>query len=201
MASVSRRPSPSPSTLSVPPGSSCARHRHRWLAPRGHLEQFHGRGDKRRKPTLTKKPSPAGSSQRRVSPTESAVKCPDDVPRSLRHRRIGKNGRTWRSVSSQAHQPRRRRYASCWPYSRAPVTRAFAIPAGPGFTQRQAGGRFSRDEAAAFVTQLQDAEFDGSRAAAAPAWRQSAQEKMMRALPSEQLASELRRRGWTVTEP
>jgi hypothetical protein len=70
-----------------------------------------------------------------------------------------------------------------------------------GFTQRQAAGKFSRDEAAAFIGQLQDAESGGSIAVAAPAWRQSAQEQMMSSLPSEQLADELRRRGWTVIEP
>jgi hypothetical protein len=71
-----------------------------------------------------------------------------------------------------------------------------------GFTQRQAGGKFSRDEADAFIAQLLDAETDGSAPVeAAPAWRQSAQEQMMRSLPSEQLAGELRRRGWTATEP
>jgi hypothetical protein len=70
-----------------------------------------------------------------------------------------------------------------------------------GFTQRQAAGKFARDEAAAFISQLQDAESDGSVAVAAPAWRQSAQNQMLRRLPSEDLASELRRRGWTATEP
>ncbi len=70
-----------------------------------------------------------------------------------------------------------------------------------GFTQRQAGGKFSRDEAAAFITQLLDAESDGSTAVAPPAWRQSAQEHMINSLPSDLLAGELRRRGWTVLEP
>ena len=70
-----------------------------------------------------------------------------------------------------------------------------------GFTQRQAGGKFSRDEATAFIAQLQDAEHDGSIAVATPAWRQSARAQTLSALPSEQLAEELRRRGWTVTEP
>ena len=70
-----------------------------------------------------------------------------------------------------------------------------------GFTQRQAAGKFSRDEAAAFITQLLDAESDGGIAIAAPTWRQSAQEQMLGTLPSEQLASELRRRGWTAIEP
>jgi hypothetical protein len=69
-----------------------------------------------------------------------------------------------------------------------------------GFTQRQAGGKFARDEADAFIEQLQDAESNGT-AVVAPAWRQSAQEKMMSRLPSEQLADELRRRGWTAIEP
>ena len=70
-----------------------------------------------------------------------------------------------------------------------------------GFTQRQAGGKFARDEAEAFITQLQDAESDGDAPVAVPAWRQTAQQQMMSRLPSEQLAEELRRRGWTVTEP
>ena len=67
-----------------------------------------------------------------------------------------------------------------------------------GFTQRQAAGKFSRDEAAAFITQLLDAESDGSIALAAPRWRQSAQDQLLSSLPSEQLAGELRRRGWTA---
>jgi hypothetical protein len=70
-----------------------------------------------------------------------------------------------------------------------------------GFTQRQAAGKFSREEAAAFIAQLLDAESDGSPSIATPAWRQSAQKQMMRSLPSEQLADELRRRGWTAIEP
>jgi hypothetical protein len=70
-----------------------------------------------------------------------------------------------------------------------------------GFTQRQAGGKFTRDEAEAIIAQLKDAE-DGERIPVAPtAWRRSAQEQVMKALPSEQLAGELRRRGWTVIEP
>ncbi len=70
-----------------------------------------------------------------------------------------------------------------------------------GFTQRQAAGKFSRDEAAMFIDQLLDAESDGSNAVAAPTWRQSAQEQALRSLPSDQLAGELRRRGWTAIEP
>jgi hypothetical protein len=69
-----------------------------------------------------------------------------------------------------------------------------------GFTQRQAAGKFSRDEAAEFITQLEDAESDGSTASPST-WRQSAQEQLVGSLPSEQLADELRRRGWTAIEP
>jgi hypothetical protein len=69
-----------------------------------------------------------------------------------------------------------------------------------GFTQRQAGGKFSRDEAEAFITQLQDAESTGATGGETPSWRLSAQEQTMRALPTEMLAEELRRRGWIAIE-
>ena len=70
-----------------------------------------------------------------------------------------------------------------------------------GLTQRQAAGKFTRDEAAAFIARLQGNELDGSALAEGPAVRLSAQQQLMRHLPAEQLAVELRRRGWTVTEP
>lgn len=70
-----------------------------------------------------------------------------------------------------------------------------------GFNQRQAGGKFTRDEAAAFIAQLLDAESDGNMTVTPPAWRQSAQEQTVKAMSSEQLADELRRRGWSVIEP
>ena len=70
-----------------------------------------------------------------------------------------------------------------------------------GFTQRQAAGKFTRDEAAAFIDQLQDTEFDESVPVAATVARPSAQEQMMRRMPAEQLAAELQRRGWIVTKP
>lgn len=70
-----------------------------------------------------------------------------------------------------------------------------------GFTQRQGGGKFTRDEAEAFIAQLQggDSEGDGKEEAT-PGWRESAQLQAVRSLPSELLAGELRRRGWIVTE-
>ncbi len=70
-----------------------------------------------------------------------------------------------------------------------------------GFTQRQAGGRFTRDEAAGFIDQLQDIEPGSGAFEAVPVARLSAQQQLMRQMPAEQLAVELRRRGWTVIEP
>jgi hypothetical protein len=70
-----------------------------------------------------------------------------------------------------------------------------------GFTQRQAAGKFTRDEAAAFIDRLQDAEFDAGAPGAAPTASQSADEQALRHVPAEQLAAELRRRGWITTKP
>lgn len=87
-----------------------------------------------------------------------------------------------------------------------------------GFTQRQAGGKFSRDEADAFIAQLQQeaehAEAMGTAAAAteptpaAPAPRIAARPKAkasadsaLAKVPSEALAAELQSRGWIVVEP
>lgn len=74
-----------------------------------------------------------------------------------------------------------------------------------GFTQRQAGGRFTRDEAAAFIAALEGAAPAPSSPTPAPvAPRPAARTAAPRTLtqvPAEQLAAELRRRGWTVAEP
>jgi hypothetical protein len=77
-----------------------------------------------------------------------------------------------------------------------------------GFTQRQAAGKFTRDEAEAFVDQLQEASADedpvvAPRPPVAPRTtaRRSATETVLRTMPAHDLADELRRRGWTVTEP
>jgi hypothetical protein len=71
-----------------------------------------------------------------------------------------------------------------------------------GFTQRQAAGKFTRDEAAAFIAQLQEAEASGEPAEPRPpSARVSAAEQMLRRMPAEQLAAELQRRGWVVLEP
>lgn len=73
-----------------------------------------------------------------------------------------------------------------------------------GFTQRQAAGKFTRDEAAAFIDRLQEAAHDGTEpatAAAPPAPRLSAAERRLRDVPAQELAAELQRRGWVVMEP
>jgi hypothetical protein len=71
-----------------------------------------------------------------------------------------------------------------------------------GFNQRQAAGKFTRDEADAFIEQLQAA--DEAPEAIAPvvaAPRLTAADRALRAVPDEQLAAELQRRGWVVMEP
>jgi hypothetical protein len=89
-----------------------------------------------------------------------------------------------------------------------------------GFTQRQAGGKFTREEADAFIDRLQDEagatesartgptpRNQGPRAARSvpgtrpPATRSTTPGRSLTAIPSPQLAAELRRRGWTVSEP
>ena len=90
-----------------------------------------------------------------------------------------------------------------------------------GFTQRQAGGKFTRDEADAFIAQLEsEAEFDAaiSDATAPPAARavtprpkkpaasQSTPRRRggdqdLSNVPDDHLAAELQRRGWIVIEP
>jgi hypothetical protein len=84
-----------------------------------------------------------------------------------------------------------------------------------GFTQRQAAGKFTRDEAETFIDQLQ-AEVDAAaappgvgdpdgpptrRAAPRPPTLPTAADRALRDVPSERLAAELQRRGWAVLEP
>jgi hypothetical protein len=71
-----------------------------------------------------------------------------------------------------------------------------------GFTQRQAGGKFTRDEAQQFIDQLEEAENERATSASArlqivkPPEASSA----LQNVPSDDLAAELRRRGWTASE-
>jgi hypothetical protein len=91
-----------------------------------------------------------------------------------------------------------------------------------GFTQRQAAGKFTRDEADVFIAQLQgeaetsvrppdgaaDGQAPGGDAVAAPAppvrprtRPTSTSDSALRKIPTDQLAAELQRRGWVVMEP
>lgn len=81
-----------------------------------------------------------------------------------------------------------------------------------GFTQRQAGGKFTREEADAFIAQLQEwAEIaEAADAVPEPATsnmnhvaqpKTTAAERSLRKVPSEVLAAELQSRGWVVLEP
>jgi hypothetical protein len=85
-----------------------------------------------------------------------------------------------------------------------------------GFTQRQAAGKFTSTEAEAFIDGLQNAGGAGNPPFPSPPTRSrpavaprdgpgpdaalSPNLKTMRRIPSHELAAELRRRGWTVTE-
>jgi hypothetical protein len=68
-----------------------------------------------------------------------------------------------------------------------------------GFTQRQAAGRFTSTEAEAFIDRLHNTEVDPSAAVPAREAEGLPAQRPLRAVPAEQLAAELRRRGWTVT--
>jgi hypothetical protein len=95
-----------------------------------------------------------------------------------------------------------------------------------GFTQRQAGGKFTRDEAEGFIGRLQeDAESQQEESQQEESQQKESQQKVrpaatptapaargraprstpsgrsLTAIPAHQLAAELRRRGWTVSEP
>jgi hypothetical protein len=71
-----------------------------------------------------------------------------------------------------------------------------------GFTQRQAAGHLTRDEAATFIDQLEaDAEDRAAPFVAPSTGRPSVAQRSISRLPSEQLAAELQRRGWLVIEP
>ena len=85
-----------------------------------------------------------------------------------------------------------------------------------GFTQRQAAGKFTRDEATELIGRLEAAADDKGETVAvdtapparprpiqrpAPAATLSAAEQTLRRIPTNLLAAELQRRGWIVVEP
>lgn len=74
-----------------------------------------------------------------------------------------------------------------------------------GLNQRQAAGRFTRDEADALIERLESEEHDVVLVAptprAQPRQRVSDAERRARELSDSILAAELQRRGWIVVEP
>jgi hypothetical protein len=79
-----------------------------------------------------------------------------------------------------------------------------------GFTQRQANGKFTRDEADEFIAALQEAAEDTPTPTPAPAplapvkpkaARPGSPEAQLAKFSDEQLAAELQRRNWVVMEP
>lgn len=71
-----------------------------------------------------------------------------------------------------------------------------------GFTQRQAAGKFTRDEADALIAELEDAAgrgetIDATAATGAP----PPVDPALRDVADARLAAELQRRGWIVVEP
>ncbi len=74
-----------------------------------------------------------------------------------------------------------------------------------GFTQRQAAGKFTAQEAADLIEQLQEDEHRretaGADAPPEPLAPVAAPDPQLRRFPDRQLAAELQRRGWVVMEP
>jgi len=80
-----------------------------------------------------------------------------------------------------------------------------------GLTQRQAGGKFTKDEASTLIDQLlaADPEVEPAIGRGQPSGEQtSASERLegervqvLKGMPASLLADELLRRGWTVQEP
>ena len=79
--------------------------------------------------------------------------------------------------------------------------RDFRDARGPmGFTQRQAGGKFTRDEAEALIEQLESGTTTDDAPAATVAPRAAGDAALGR-ISTARLAAELQRRGWIVVEP
>jgi hypothetical protein len=68
-----------------------------------------------------------------------------------------------------------------------------------GLTQRQAGGKFTRDEASALIDQLLAAQTGSAAESSEPAQADGA--PPLADVPADLLAAELRARGWKVAEP
>src|SRR5271154_616286 len=60
-----------------------------------------------------------------------------------------------------------------------------------GFTQRQAGGKFTRAEADALLERLRDQDPEAEKSIEVPIWRRSVQQDVLSQIPAERLAVEL----------
>lgn len=67
--------------------------------------------------------------------------------------------------------------------------------------QRQAGGRFTQDEAAALIDRLESAGAGPPDLAEAQSPRDAATRQLLSVMPAEHLAAELERRGWILIAP
>ena len=71
-----------------------------------------------------------------------------------------------------------------------------------GFSQRQAAGKFTRDEADAFIESLEsEVHSEGAPVASLEPSSTSSPEIILGDVADELLAAELQRRGWIVVEP
>jgi hypothetical protein len=70
-----------------------------------------------------------------------------------------------------------------------------------GFSQRQAGGKFTRAEADELIEKLRSASDGEGDPAPVVAERLSPRDQSLRKMPDEVLAKELDRRGWIVIAP
>ena len=70
-----------------------------------------------------------------------------------------------------------------------------------GLTQRQAGGKFTKQEASALIDRLVNGEPDIDRETVLEEQASEASALVLQGMPAQWLADELIRRGWGVTEP
>jgi hypothetical protein len=70
-----------------------------------------------------------------------------------------------------------------------------------GLTQRQAGGKFTKQEASALIDRLVNGEPDVDRETVLLEEASDSHSLVLRGMPAQWLADELIRRGWGVTEP
>ena len=119
------------------------------------------------------------------------------------HRRLGTRLTVaWPSVSTPVGEASSRQVGELLALLQAAGHEDFRDARGPmGFTQRQAAGKFTRDEAEQLIVRLQAAADEGCGAAAELGTHVSNAEALLRRMPADLLAGELQRRGWLVVEP